>query len=80
MLSCRNGLWIETKNTLNKSLELSPEVATGSDAAVRMKSGDCAVVGGAAQLYVRLPTMMLDCANSRSYVWKQNDQENPIRR
>ena len=39
----------------NKSLELTPEVLFGSVTMSPMNGGRCAVVGGAAQLYVRTP-------------------------
>jgi len=39
----------------NKTLELTPGVAAGSGATIRVNGGRCAVVGGAAQLYVRTP-------------------------
>ena len=46
---------MKTKNTLNKSLELSPGVPDISVAAIPVNLGGCAVVGGAAQLYVIRP-------------------------
>ena len=43
---------MKTKNTLNKSLELSPGVPDISVAAIPVNLGSCAMVGGAAQLHV----------------------------
>jgi hypothetical protein len=43
---------MKTMNTPNKSLELSPGVPDTSVAAIPVNWGGCAVVGGAAQLYV----------------------------
>ena len=41
----------------NKTLELSPGVAVGTDATIRMNKCSCAVIGGAAQLYIRTPKL-----------------------
>jgi hypothetical protein len=43
---------MKTKNTPNKSLELTPGVSAQSVGASPMNGGGCAVVGGAAQLHV----------------------------
>ena len=45
----------------NKTLELTPGVAVAKDATNRMDKSDCAVVGGAAQLYVGQPQGFLGC-------------------
>ena len=39
----------------NKTLELTPGVPFGTDAGISTNRGCCAVVGGAAQLYVMFP-------------------------
>ena len=43
----------------NKSLELTPEVAPRSGAGIQVVGDGCAVVGGAAQLYVRAPRLFV---------------------
>jgi hypothetical protein len=55
----------------NKSLELSPGVPAITVDAVRMKGGRCAVVGGAAQLYVMSTREVITHKKS----WKKVDRE-----